>query len=429
MIPVMMFWQFRISMAFLLLFLVLFLPLRYGRLVTGACLLGCFLITGIIDYGFFLVNRNARVPIILTVAEIAVVQVTPFLISRYRDFRTLFVGFTAAAYVLAGNVVSSLLFVAGVNLFANILCQCLVHTLILGILVKKIRSGALESLERGGRHWRRLCIIPAMFYTAVYAISTWPANIYEQPENFLGVCCMVILMVCSYVMVIQLSVAQRRDDDLKRSMEYLENYAGCLKHEADTIQEKETAAAVMRHDLKHYSILINSYLEEGRIEEVRRLLQELNEHVNETRTVRYCENLAVNGIVAHCARQAAERHVRFEASMEIPQKMKINEFEFATVVSNLMENAVNAAAQAQEPELRFVKASARGVKGKLVFHISNGCVKEPEISGATGLPLSSNGESHGYGMQSVRAFAKKNEAMFDFAWKEQVFSVKLLVNI
>lgn len=429
MINMMMFWQFRISIVFLLIFLVMFLPLRYGRLMTGFCLLGCFTITGIMDYFFFIVNRNYKFPVLLTVVEIVVVQLTPFLISKYRDFRTMFVGFTAAAYVLAGNVASSLLFIAGVNLLVNIICQCLVHALILGILVVKIRESVLESLKNSGLHWGKLCMIPAMFYTAVYTISTWPANIYEQPENLLGVCCIMILMVCSYVMIIQLFVSQKQDSDLKRSMEYLESYANRLKHEADTIHEKEMEAAVMRHDLKHYSIMINSYLEEGRKEEIRELLKELNTHVNEEKTVRYCENLAVNGIVAHCAKQAAKQKIRFVVAMEIPQKMQINEFEFATVVSNLMENAIHAAAQIEDTELRFVKASAHGVKGKLILHISNGCLREPEISRSTGLPVSSCGKNHGYGMQSVCAFVNKNDAMFDFTWKDNVFSVKMLVKI
>lgn len=185
----------------------------------------------------------------------------------------------------------------------------------------------------------------------------------------------------------------------------------------------------MRHDLKHYSIMINSYLDEGRKDEIRDLLRELNEHVNETKTVRYCENLAVNGIIVHCAKQAAKQRIYFEASLEIPQKMQINEFEFATVVSNLMENAINAAAQIEDVNRRFVKISAHGVKGKLILQICNSCFSEPEISKFTGLPVSAGGGGHGYGMQSVRAFVNKNDAIFDFTWKDDIFYVKMLVRI
>lgn len=426
---VMIFWQFRVSIIFLLAFVAVFLPLRYGKRMTGLILFGCFLVTGVLDYFYLIVKQNEVFPVVLTVTEIVVVQITPFFISRYRDFRAMFVGFTAAAYVLAGNIASSILYLAGFSLVVNTVCQCIVHALLLGVLAWKIRESFLISLKNTDLQWGKLCLIPAMFYVAVYTISMWPANIYRHPENLVGVCCILVLMVSSYIMIIQMFVGLKQEEELKRSVEYLENYASRLKSEADTIQEKEMEAAVIRHDLKHYSILIHSYLEEGRKEEIRELLKELNEHMNEMRAVRYCENLSVNGVVSHCEKQAKKQGIRFEADIEVPQKMQINEFEFATVVSNLLENAVNAAGLVKDERLRFVRISAWGIKGQLFLHISNGCAREPEILESTGFPVSNGGERHGYGMLSVQAFVKKNNAMFDFASEDQVFHVKMLVNI
>lgn len=429
MISLLMFWQFRISVVFLLIFLAVFLPLRYGKRKTLLCLLGCLFFTGILEYYFFIVKKGQEFPVSLTLAEIVMVQAVPFLISQYRDFRAMFVGFTASAYVLAGNVISSVLYIAGVNLWVSVACQCGIHILLLGFLIWKIREPVLESLKAEHVPWGRLCVIPAMFYTVVYALSMWPANVYRQPENLLGVCCVLVLMICSYIMIIQLLEKQKQDSDLKRSVEYLENYAACLKKEADAILEKETEAAIMRHDLNHYSILISTYLEEGRTQEIRLVLKELNEHANATKFVRYCENLAVDGILSHCAKQAIKQRIKFIVNTEIPQKMRINEFEFATVVSNLLENAIHAASQIEEANLRFVKISSYGVKGQLVLIVSNGSLKKPKIRKSTGLPISDGGDGHGYGMRSVCAFAEKNGAVFDFAWEENIFSVKMLVKI
>ena len=425
---VMMFWQYRISLFFLLCFLLLFLPLREKKSIVGLCLLGCFGMTSVMDYLFFIAG-NYENPVFHTLIEIAVIQAVPFVISRHRDFRAMFVGFTAAVYVLAGNIVCTVLYLAKADFAVNLICQCAVHSLLLGVLVWRIREGFLESQENPGLQWGRLCVIPGLFYTAVYATAMWPANIYRQPENLLGVGSIMALMVVSYIMIIQIFTRMKREGERERSISYLENYANRLKHEADLIQEKEQEAAVVRHDLRHYSILIDSYLGEGREEEIRQLLKELNERVGGTRSVRYCENLAVNGIVAHCARQAKERTVRFHAKLEIPQKMQVNEFEFATVVSNLLENALNAAAKTEEETLRFVEISARCVKDKLILCITNGCHKAPEISKSTGLPISEGGGRHGYGMQSVLAFVRKNEAVFDFHVEDHIFSVKILFQI
>lgn len=45
----------------------------------------------------------------------------------------------------------------------------------------------------------RLCLIPAMFYIAVFAVSMWPSNIYGQPSNMLGVLCIVGIMISGKV--------------------------------------------------------------------------------------------------------------------------------------------------------------------------------------------------------------------------------------
>lgn len=404
---VILFWQHRISLFFLLCFLVVFLPLRKKTRWTALCLAGCYGVTGVMECVFFLYGKY-EFPVFLTLAEIVLIQAVPFAIGRYRDFRAMFVGFTGAVYVLAGNIACTVLYLAGAGFAVNLFCQCAIHSLILGVLVWRIRDGFLESLENEGLRWGQLCLIPALFYTAVYATAMWPANLYRNPENLLGVCSVMVLMVVSYIMIVQLFTEIKREEERKRSIEYLENYAERLKCEAD---------------------LIHSYLDEGREEEIRQLLEELNEQISGTEPVRYCENLAVNGIVTHCARRAKEKRVRFEVNLELPQKIRVNEFEFATVVSNLLENAVDAAAKTEDESQRFVTVSAHGVKGKLILCITNGCGEAPEISKSTGLPLSRAGGQHGYGMQSVMAFVRKHEVLFDFQAKEHVFSVKMLLQV
>lgn len=171
-----MFWQYRISLSFLLIFLLFFLSLRDSRKKIGACLVLCHGITGALDYLFFIAGEGTGNPVFHTLVEIVVIQATPFLISRYRDFRAMFVGFTAAVYVLAGNIACSMLYIAGAGLAVNLVCQCAIHILLLGILVWRIRENFLESLKHSELQWGQLCLIPALFYTAVYATSMWPAK-------------------------------------------------------------------------------------------------------------------------------------------------------------------------------------------------------------------------------------------------------------
>lgn len=228
------FWQHRISLFFLFVFLLVFLPLRKQKGRIALWMVSCYAITGIMDYLFFLVGKYEN-PVFHTLGEIVLIQIVPFASSRYRDFRAMFVGFTAAVYVLAGNIACSVLYIAGAGFAVNIICQCLIHSLLLGVLVRGIRGSFLESLENQELHWGKLCLIPALFYTAVYAIAMWPANIYTHPENILGVCSIMALMVVSYIMIIQIFANAKQEENRKRGIAYLETYASRLKYEADLI--------------------------------------------------------------------------------------------------------------------------------------------------------------------------------------------------
>ncbi len=423
------FWQFRISMFFVLCFMAVFLPLIQSKKKIAAGLVVCYGITALMDYLYFVVGGGNGNPLIFTLTEIVAVQAVPLTISRYHDFRAVFVGFTAAVYVLTGNIVSTTLLLTGVPFAVNFICQCLIHIVILFILAWYIREPFMEYLTNRDLPWGEMCVIPAMFYTAIYACSMWPANIYRQPENILGVTVILLLMVVVYIMIIKVFTTMKQQGENERRLESLEQYAKRLKIETDSLQEKEMEAAVLRHDLRHFSILINSYLEEGNEEKIRELLDELNERAALTKPVRYCENLALNGIIARHAALAKELGLRFKVEAEIPREMSINEFEFATVASNLLENAVNAARDAQDRMLRFVEMTACCAGSQILLTIKNGCETEPEISQKTGLPISEGGAGHGYGVRSVRAFVEKYGAVFDFEVKNQIFLAKLLIPV
>lgn len=423
------FWQFRISSFFLLLFLYFFLPARYKRSVSLLLLLGSFAFTGTIDYICFIGQNNPRVPLPVTFLEIFITQATPLLVSKYKDFRAMFVGITASAYVLAGNIFGTLADICGAGLFSCALVQCAIHIGLLAFFIWKMRANFLRILENKKIHWGMLCVIPALFYAIVYAITMWPSSIYIYPENMLGALCVLALMVTSYMLIFAIFSQSRQDAELRENMQYLEAYAQSLKHEADLVQEKEYEAAVLRHDMKHYAILLNSYLDDGKTQEIRRLLEELDFRMQRTKPFRYCENLAINSVVTYYAKQAEKKNIRFEAKTEIPQKISINEFEFATVVANLLENAINAAEEPADKKKRYIKLKAHVVKERIILDVQNSFETLPEISQKTGLPVSKRGAAHGYGMQSIQAFAQKNDALFDYSVNDGVFDVRILVKI
>ena len=160
----------------------------------------------------------------------------------------------------------------------------------------------------------------------------------------------------------------------------LEKYTGLMKHEMELVQEKnkwqsdayimEIAAKnmkerlqltessiqkerLMRHDRRHFEAVLYQLLEEGNIEEAKKYLVErlaMEPHP----VMRYCENTTVNAAVSHYMACAKMEKILMTVSANIPSGLSVDELELAIVISNLLENAINACRKLPETE-RYVK--------------------------------------------------------------------------
>ena len=148
----------------------------------------------------------------------------------------------------------------------------------------------------------------------------------------------------------------------------LEKYTGLMKHEMELVQEKtrlesdaylmEIAAKnmkerlqltessmqkdrMMRHDRRHFEALLYQLLEEGNAEEVKKYLAE-RLAMEPQPVMRYCENTTVNAVISHFMACAKIESIPMTVSANIPSELSVDELELAIVISNLLENAINA---------------------------------------------------------------------------------------
>ena len=131
----------------------------------------------------------------------------------------------------------------------------------------------------------------------------------------------------------------------------------------ETIRVAEERTAHWRHDMRHMFRLIAAFAREGENEKCLELLQEMDERIVETRAVHYCDNVTLNGVLSGCAAMAQRENVRYKCQADVPKELEnTNEFVLAVVLSNLVENAINAASKAEGE--RWVSVQLLPVKGR-----------------------------------------------------------------
>lgn len=415
-------------MAFILAYILMFQPLRYRLGKTIAIATIAYLVTFAIDYTYFTTSSlTAGGTLLYTIVEILIVQGTAFLVSAYRDFRTLFTGFCAAAYVMIGNIA----YAYALNLSAGIplalVVQTAIHTALLAYFIVRMRSSYLETLENTTIPWGFMCVIPACFYAALYFLFLFTPE--GSAAAIVPSAVILLLMVATFILVYEFISRMRHDNELMQNNEILEAYAQCLEHEASIFETAEARTAILRHDMRHKGTLILAYLDAGETDKVRALVNETSIEIDQSAPVKYCDNIAVNGILSHYAQHAHDNAVAFSCSVNLPAQLAVDEFEYATVMLNLLENALDSAKEVKDPDKRAVRLKVTRSKGQSLLEVSNTYEGERQFSAETGLPISRRGAGHGLGLRSVQTFAKRHDALFDYSAENGVFYVRLLVNI
>ena len=229
----------------------------------------------------------------------------------------------------------------------------------------------------------------------------------------------------------------------------LEKYTDLMKHEMELVQDKaklesdaslmEIAAKnmkerlqltessmqkdrIMRHDRRHFEALLYQLLEEGNIEEAKKYLAE-RLAMEPQPVMKYCENTTVNAAISHYMACAKMENIAITVSANIPSGLSVNELELAIVISNLLENAINACRKLPETD-RYLKLTAK-YKIQLLLEIENSCDRKVALD-EDGYPFSKD-ENHGIGTRSVLAFVNKTDSEICYLAEGTRFRVRMIL--
>jgi signal transduction histidine kinase len=428
------FWKYRISMAFLIAFMMEFMPLRYSRRRSvWICLVSYALSTVVNLVHLTITPHEPAVSDRLLFLGIlgAIVMATAVILSRYRDWRAIFVGATASAYVLPGGMLWNVMAMATGSFAAAFAVEIFVHALFLYLFVKELRATFLAEVEHKEDDWLCLCLIPGFYYMLAYSAIMPDEDSYAHLDvNIPVVMDLIVLILASFFLLVRSFDLKKREMALAHENLMMKSYTAAIRHESESMRQKEEKYAIERHDLRHVNSMLKAYLDAGETEQARKLLVTMDDKLDETVTRHCCANVAINGILLSSAERAAHLGVRLDCHAEVPEHLEhIDDYDLGAVIANLVENAINAASDQRIPEQqRAVKVDMHMVKSQLSVLVENPYAGELAIDPRTGLPLSHGGEMHGYGLRSVQLFAEKSSSIFRYTSADHAFRVNLLVS-
>lgn len=421
--------SYMLSHVFFMAYIYLFVIHRYSKKKTIAvCAISCIIMNLLDLLKLNLFPENHLCYFLTTIVQISIAQFTALFIAKGRNSKTLFIGLSASNYVVIGSISASILYLYTNHIYFALIGNIFIHIVILLALYDKIGTIFQKFGERNFEDtWWELCLIPVFFFCSFSCVAFFPHTLYEYPSNVLVSIFLMVTMFVSYVVVLRYM-----NSEMKHIEEYwknvmFESYIQGLESQNHLVKQTEQNLKVLRHDMRHYLMMINSLLDQGKYEEIRNITVHINEVIKENKIRQYCENLVINTILAKMAELARSFEITLNMDLLIQKEIPVNEYEFAMVLANLLENAVYSIKDL-EPAKKYINAKIHCTKEHLLIDMNNEYEEEIEFDSLTGLPKSQKGKNHGLGMQSVMTFSEKLGGNIECYCENNKFRIILFVN-
>lgn len=415
------------SIVFMSLYILLFIPLKYSyKKSIFICILSN---SSMVLVEFFRIKFAFDVvwlKIIITIINIVIIQFTALLLAKKKNSYALFIGLSSSDFVFGGNILACFIFLFTKNVFFAMACCTIGNMIVLLWLVCTIREICVSMICKEVSLWT--CLIPCLCYITFYFILYFPVSFEQNRESIFAAISLLITMVALYILVIKYSYMKLEEKRLFWGNLALNAYVRGIEVQSKAVEEARKEFQIMRHDLRHKNNLLIELLQSKKYKEAEKVLYEDIETLKNQKLMTYCNNVIINSILCGMQKKAEEMNVTLTILSFVPEHQNFNDYELAMLIANLTENAMQAVMDLEEKE-RVVTLKIKNRKEEqLLLEITNPCYKKIVFSEKSGLPISNQGEGHGYGMISIQEFVKKYNAEFDCYVENQKFIVRILIH-
>lgn len=299
-------------------------------------------------------------------------------------------------------------------------CICLLAAIIVTrLFLKNFFVTALRYMNSG---WILMDVSFLIYFFVMYMMTI---TLNEHNIMPIKVGLEILMLAVFAVLCMRIyKLLNKREENYQEQM--IVQQISALSDQAAAFGENEKMMAIMRHDMRHRIGLVGQLLHEGKYDEVYSILDDVNENLERRKSVKYCENVYVNAALTMCGKKATDEGIRIEFKMDVREDIPLDIYNLVVVISNLIENGINACRKLSDDYDKFIKVVARDTGSGLIVDVSNSFDGNILLD-ANGYPVSKKA-GHGIGTKSVISFVEQYDGLIDYSITDKVFSVKIFVN-
>ncbi len=165
----------------------------------------------------------------------------------------------------------------------------------------------------------------------------------------------------------------------------------------------------------------------------RRLLFGITDKVAQLRALKFCENNLANTILTIENDKLLKANVEFEVKAVLPNKLNIADLDLSSILSNILDNAIEAALmyQEQHQETKNRVSFNMGIRDeRLIIKVTNPTIISAELSGIENFTTTKENSNkyHGYGIKILSEVAQRYDGDYVIATHNNLCESILVLN-
>jgi two-component system sensor histidine kinase AgrC len=288
--------------------------------------------------------------------------------------------------------------------------QIIITLPLLFLIMKYISPYVARLKQESNRILSFFIIVPLIYYILEYIMTVYTDWLYRGGAVIIEFMDAAVVIVYFIFSVIYLkTLYEKKKVEIEQAL--FRALANQSIAEIEALRKSELQTAIYRHDLRHHMSYLSACIEKNNLEEAHSYIAKVSEGINNTKVIRYSENETVNLILSSYSAKAADKKIHSEFNITTVDFSKISVPDLCSLLSNALENAINACEEIPDIGKRFLRLHIYSRNNRLCIDIRNSYQLEPVFH--QDFPVAKE-QGHGFGTKSMAYIVEKYGGVYRF---------------
>ena len=233
----------------------------------------------------------------------------------------------------------------------------------------------------------------------------------------------VIFFISIVIMVITFDqYATSIESDNIKNMEIFQRKL--LSHQYEEIKEAYINMRGWRHDYHNHLQAMKAYLSMNQLKELDEYLFKLERDLDEVDSLVKSGNLMMDAILNSKITIMMNYNINVDFKAILPEKIKIADVDLCVMVSNLLENAIEACLKIPQ-EHRFIRVFSEVYGSQFYLSIQNSAMENLDFNAQN--YISNKRGEHGFGMKRVQLLVDKYNGFLNLQNEPGIFASEITI--